>query len=325
MSVAWVTLFFSVHCLTRTAGQMQFDLVLTNPPFQDREKRKKTPHKLWIDFTLTMFANLLKEGGHLVQVSPASFASPSNKVLQLMKANTTRIVRFGTEHHFPNVGSSFSDYWIQKMSQANRKPVKTKFVIDGRNLSERLDAQVLYLPNVLSENSLSIHRKVMFETFEKLNVEWDYVGAHNIRRYDDSPSLVEEESPHHKFPVFHTNRQIWWSSSRQDWASSNKVMWTRSGYTKPFFDPGTMGGTDMVYFVRTNTMSQGENLAHNLNSTLFRYIFKTAKWSGFGNELVFRNLPALPVDLKLNDADIYSLFRLTRDEVKEIEREMGVN
>ncbi len=302
---------------------MQFDVVLTNPPFQDREKRKKTPHKLWIDFTLTIFSNLLKDGGHLVQVSPASFASPSNKVLQLMKANKTRIVRFGTEHHFPNVGSTFSDYWIEKKPQAGRSHSKTKFVIEGRTLNQLLDSQVLYLPNVLSVNSLSIHRKVMFETFEKLNVEWDYVGAHNIRRYDEPPSLAEEESTEHKYPVFHTNRQIWWSSTLQNWATSNKVMWTRSGYTKPFFDAGTMGGTDMVYFVRTKTKAQGMNLAHNLNSTLFRYIFKTAKWSGFGNELVFRNLPLLPLDSKLSDAEMYSLFHLTRDEVKDIEREMG--
>jgi hypothetical protein len=303
---------------------VQFDLVLTNPPFQDREKRKRTPHKLWIDFTLNVFAKLLKDGGHLAQVSPASFASPSNKVLQLMKANRTRIVRFGTEHHFPNVGSTFSDYWIEKTT-GNQKAQKTIFHFDGHVLRELLDSKVLYLPNELTETSLAIHRKVMFETVEKLNVEWDYVTAHNIRRYDPAPSLQEIESKTHVFPVFHTNKQVWWSSVRQDWAKSKKVMWTRSGYTKPFFDAGSMGGTDMVYFVRVLTSKHGLNLAHNLNTNLFRYIFKTAKWSGFGNELVFRSLPALPLERKLSDQEMYELFNLTPGEVRDVETGLGIH
>ena len=64
---------------------MRFDNILTNPPFQDTVNRKKTPHKLWIDFTLDVFDRLLKDGGNLLQVSPASFASPSNVVPDLMR------------------------------------------------------------------------------------------------------------------------------------------------------------------------------------------------------------------------------------------------
>jgi len=93
---------------------MKFDLVLTNPPFQDSSKTKKTPHKLWIDFTQMAFDRLLVDGGSLVQVSPASFASPSSKVLSIMNTHRTRVLRFDTGHHFPKVGSSFSDYWIEK-------------------------------------------------------------------------------------------------------------------------------------------------------------------------------------------------------------------
>ena len=37
-------------------------------------------------------------------------------------------------------------------------------------------------------------------------------------------------------------------------------MWTRSGYTKIFYDKGTMGITDMGYYVLVDSDSEGEIL-----------------------------------------------------------------
>lgn len=296
---------------------MRFDNILTNPPFQDTVNRKKTPHKLWIDFTLDVFDRLLKDGGNLLQVSPASFASPSNVVLDLMSKHQTQVLRVDTEHHFPEVGSSFSDYWIKKcLNDARPTLVSTS----DEEFKIELDKSVAYLPNDLSRLSLSIHGKFMFEDRPKLVVEWDYVSAHNIRRRDKTPSLVEVRDDAHPYPVFHTNRSTWWSSARQEWAQSKKVMWTRSGYTKPFFDAGTLGGTDMVYFIRVATDAEGEALAANLNTKLFRYVYKTAKWSGFGNERVFSRLPDIPRDRTLTDHEMFQLFGISQEEVDYVER-----
>ncbi len=299
---------------------MKFDLVLTNPPFQDVANRKKTPHKLWIDFTLSVFDRLLKDGGSLVQVSPASFASPSNVVLDLMGSWQTHILRVETDHHFPEVGSTFSDYWIEKTPSDSRL---TKVITGSEEFEIELDQSILYLPNDLSSIALSIHEKVMYHDGPKLAVEWDYVTAHNIRRYDATPSLVEERDDGHPYPVFHTNRSTWWSSIRQDWADAKKVMWTRSGYTKPFYDAGELGGTDMAYFVCVENEYEGLTLAHNLNSELMRYVYRTAKWSGFGNERVFSSLPDLPRDRALSDAQMAAFFGLTAEEVSYVSRSMA--
>jgi len=298
---------------------MKFDLVLTNPPFQDSVRRNKTPHKLWIDFTLSVFSRLVKPGGSLVQVSPASFASPSNPVLTLMGRFQTQTLRVGTEHHFPEVGSTFSDYWIENTINDDRP---TRLISRDEEFEVELNSQVFYLPNDFSPEALSIHTKVMFSPDKKLDVEWDYVTAHNIRRRDPNPTLVESPDDAHPYPVFHTNRSIWYSSILQDWAHCPKVMWTRSGYTIPFFDPGELGGTDMAYFVRVANPAQGKILATNMNLKLMQYIYKTAKWSGFGNERVFAGLPALPLDRELNDTDLYLYFGLTSEEVDYVERSL---
>jgi hypothetical protein len=298
---------------------MKFDVILTNPPFQDNERRNTTPHKLWIDFTRAVFDRFLADGGALCQVSPASFGSPSNKVLDLMKGHQTVHVRFDTGDHFPTVASTFADYLIYKRPSNGEA---TTFIENGKCFDVLLDRELFYLPNDLGPEALSIHRKVIFHPTEKLTVERDYVTCHNILlRRSDSLSKVKTEK--HIHPIFHTNRQIWFSSLRQPWASQQKVMWTRSGYTKPFYDAGTLGGTDMVYFVLVDSEEAGRALEHNLNTTLMRYVYQTARWSGFGNEKVFAALPSLPTDRQLSDEDMFDLFRLTTKEVDHVRRTVG--
>jgi hypothetical protein len=96
-------------------------------------------------------------------------------------------------------------------------------------------------------------------------------------------------------------------------------MWSRSGYTKPFYDDGVLGGTDMAYYVLVPSEECGNNLVHNMNSKLIRYILTTAKWSGFGNEKVFCRLPDLPFDRKMTDSEVYLLFGLTDKERMYVE------
>jgi hypothetical protein len=299
---------------------MKFDVILTNPPFQDSVNRKKTPHKLWIDFTLTVFDRLLASGGSLIQVSPASFSSPSNVVLSLMEENQTNVLRFGTDHHFPDIGSTFSDYWIRKQES---DPTSTTVIKGGEQFDITLDKTMAYLPNDLGRLSMAIHRKVMFADRPPLKVEWDYVACHNIRRYDNNPTLVEQRTSEHSHPVFHTNNITWWSSIRQHWATKPKIMWTRSGYTKPFFDDGVHGGTDMAYYVLADSAPEGLVLAANLNTELLQYIYRTAKWSGFGNERVFAGLPELPRDKVLSNDEMFAWFDLTEEEVRYVRESLA--
>lgn len=100
-------------------------------------------------------------------------------------------------------------------------------------------------------------------------------------------------------------------------------MWSRSGYTKPFYDNGVYGGTDMIYYVLVDDDIIGKNLENNLNTKLMKYLFKTAKWSGFGNEKVFCALPNLPTDCAMSNLQMYELFNLTKEEQSYVESYMG--
>ena len=294
---------------------MKFDLILTNPPFQDTLNRGKTPHKLWIDFTKLEIEKLLVQDGYLYQVSPSSFQSPSNKVFEYFKKYQFLILDLTTGVYFPDIASSFSHYLIRKRPSAE---FRTEVRVDKGTEKFSFNREMDYLPNDLCEISFAIHCKVIFgNTRPRLGVRWDYVTCHNILIHK-SDSLSKTQTEKHKFPVLHTNRQTWWSSIRQDWAGEKKVMWSRSGYFQPFYDAGVLGGTDMVYFVVVKSERAGRNLEANLNSKLVKYLMKTAKWSGFGNEKVFAKIPLLP-NRKMTEREIRDFFELSEEECKYID------
>ena len=93
---------------------MRFRNIVGNPPFQDTAKRGKTQHKIWIDFTMQSFNTLLEDDGNFGWITPNSFSSPSNKVLNLFRDYEVKELHLDTGKYFLDVGSTFSNYTITK-------------------------------------------------------------------------------------------------------------------------------------------------------------------------------------------------------------------
>jgi len=274
-----------------------FDAVITNPPFEDRNKCGKTQHKLWVKITKRIFSNYLKDGGLLLQITPFSFGSPSNKLFKLFKEKQVKYINFGKQYYFKNVNVNMAWYLIYNNNNDNDTLIDNKYEINLK--------KCLYLPNDIK--SIDIHKKVMFNDKQKYNVLHDFNTLHNIRRYDENPVLSEVKTDKHIHPVFHTNRKVWYSSITNKHTKNKKVIWSKSGYTKPIYDKGIYSMTDFGFYILVNTDEEGENIVHNLNSKLFRYIFKTAKWCGFGDHNVFANIPVLP-NRKMTDKELCEYF-----------------
>ena len=156
---------------------MHFDVVATNPPFQDSTNRKKTQHKLWINFTKQAFDKWLKPDGLLLQVSPSSFLSPSSKVLKIFQEKIVEYLRLDIKEHFPTVNSTFAYYSVVN---SDTKGEYTKIVNEKGVFKKRIDNNIFYLPNDFCEESLSIHKKVIFNETVRLKVLYDYVTCHNV-------------------------------------------------------------------------------------------------------------------------------------------------
>lgn len=294
----------------------KIDVIFVNPPFENKLKRNKTPHKLWIDFTKKSFTDWLIDNGTLIQISPSSFSSPSSKILKLLKEKHTTDIFFNEEKYFPDISSSISWYIIENRESNNITNINDKLKINLSNF--------LYLPQNISMESLSIHKKVMFDTLQKLSIHKDYVTCHNALLKKENSSLSKTKTDKHIYPVFHTNKQVWYSSILQPFSDKKKVLWTRSGYQKPFYSSKTLGVTDLSYFILVDNDNEGKYYEKYLNSELLQYIFKSAKWSGFGNDKVFYALPDINqknLNDFLTDNDIYKIFNITHDEIKFIKNQ----
>lgn len=337
---------------------MKHDIVIGNPPFQNNIKRGKTQHKLWAPFTERVFSHWLKPEGYLGWITPQSWGSPNSKILDIFREKDVRCINFDTKHYFPTVASTFSHYVI-KNSPSNGPSTIT---VDGESFLHEINQETIWVPNILSKESISVHSKVMFGDAERHRINYDYVTCHNVIRHAKSlldkkmmkvvEKLMEDgitelettsvlerlrslsekrakakitvsevRTDEHVHPLLHTNVKTWYSSIEQSFARGRKVMWSRSGYTKPFYNNGTvdpLGCTDMGYFINVDSDKEGENLERFLNSSLMRYIFKTAKWSGFGNERVFMSIPKIALSGNFNDSDVYDSFNLTKEEISHI-------
>ena len=128
---------------------MRFRNIVGNPPFQDTAKRGKTQHKVWIEFTMQSFNTLLEDDGNFGWITPNSFSSPSNKVLNLFRDYEVRELHLDTAKYFPDVGSTFSNYTIVKMMGHGNTLVHK----EGSIFDVTLDESLFYLPNDFCDES----------------------------------------------------------------------------------------------------------------------------------------------------------------------------
>ena len=167
--------------MLRPSGvKMQFNYTFGNPPFQDSKNRSKTQHKLWIEFTEKFFNEGLVDGGEMFWITPNSWGSPSNKVFKIFKQHDVKYLNLDIDHHFPNIGSTFGYFHIKNSPFDNKTTGVWK---SGEQFSLKIDDEVKYFPSDFCNESISIHKKVMFSNRARLDVKHDYVTCHNVIRH----------------------------------------------------------------------------------------------------------------------------------------------
>jgi len=289
-----------------------FDIIVGNPPYQNTDeggKRRALLNNLWSVFIDRSFNNLLKDNGYLLFITPYSWMTPGFKHKDIFYNNYIIYLNIKEcEKHFKGVGSSFSYYLIKKtkvknetniICQYDKKIYESKMLIDD----------ILFLPILLSDKSLSIIRKFYNNKIPKVSFKKSgELDTHNKK------SLIGKCSKKkYIYPIKHTtSSKNMCSSKKHSFADEKKILMNKPSELEPIYDSGKLGFTQNQLYLLTNN----KKYVDVLNSRLYRFIFKICKWSGFNSLLIFKNIPY--IDNFTSDEDIYRLFKLTEGEKKLI-------
>ena len=82
----------------------------------------------------------------------------------------------------------------------------------------------------------------------------------------------------------------------------------------------TYGPSQSFCYFNVPSGADGGVVMNNLNNKLFDYLNECFRYSNWNSVNLLRLLPELPLDVKLNDTDVYNLVGLTNAEVQHINK-----
>ena len=296
---------------------MKFDALVTNPPYANssHNESKNTLWRQWFEFD-----NLVNDGGVFSEVIPSSWmgSPPLMKKYFLdegkLSKNITFLNRDECEKHFKGIGSNFS-YFVY-----NKEPYKNKTEILAKNVNKQIESSNLnlndlvfnVLPRDLSNQSKSILSKTLVNR-ELLGIKNTSVcHANNKHLWKDEPE-GEFCYPVDKYPniVMYYNKE----HPHQDVPKICIAITTyfRSAYYT------THGTSQSLCYYNLKSGEDKDIVLNNINNKLFDYLNECFRYSNWNSIPLLKKLPAIPMDHKMSDNDIYKYFKLSKKDIKRIE------
>ena len=302
-----------------------FDIIIGNPPYQQVDEKghsKGGGNNLYSKFIYKGY-ELLKKDGYLVFINPPTYfgvgRSNNKDDMNIRKDifNNCNILYINLEEcnkYFPNIGSLFIYYVIQKNERINKK-LEIICRYDNKNYTSIINQQLLndmiYIPYLLTNMSINICKKIK-DTENKLKI------FHSPDNRGDKKHVKKLKNEEFKYPIQATGVQVLYSSKPCKNQYDKKVLMSRSGYLKPFYDNGVIGVGGDCFCCLVNNKEDGDYIIKLLESKLYKFYININKWSGFHHLSVLQDIPYIKID-NINDEYIYKYFKLDEEEIKFVE------
>lgn len=315
----------NIYCddsLTRN-WNMEFDVFITNPPFQKPDKAGRDDDNLWPKF-IDLASQITKPGGEIALVTPASWASlgsnpkvPGSKIRkQHFDTKQVKFVDFTAGKHF-TVGSTFSAYIIT--NSAHDPKLKTKFVFED-TATEDLFANY---PCVSLKHSNSEYAKIInrFRSQTPYSIVSDDPFPQqraSMKKKIVAGEYATEPSSTHTYRAYHTNSQTHlYSKYKSKIHSKWKAVFSYSG-TWQVEVSNDCSLTDASLAVVCDTKKQAESVKSVLSSTPVSFLIdQVYRWSGYYSGSFMAMIPQLPMDKIYTDDEVYDLL-FTKKQAKLI-------
>ena len=277
--------------LSRDWGNMKFDVVVGNPPYQNIHGAKRWP--IWHEFVVN---SCELSNQYVMLVTPNSWIGASNsEAKDLIWKNITK-ASLDVDKYF-NVGSTFSWFFLDLNNTSSVFDVTTPSGMFSVSKSTE------WLPATISEASLSINQKV----FSRAGFGFKRGECHTSNKEKFSDKGHE---------VFHTHAQTLYMKSKPSNFGSYKVAFSLSGDIRPRIGKD-FGVSQAVAYLEIQE-TQASNAEAVFNSQLFRWILQNNKWSGWNSLDVIKRLPFVDLSSSWDDQKLFDYFQLSSDEISHI-------
>lgn len=303
---------------------LKFDIVIGNPPYQPEAAGDRG---LWAKF-IQIGNNILVPGGTLAMIVPHGWKSPtadirkgSIRVLHdiLAKQETSYLnldPNLGKKY-FSGVGQTFT--WFITRNAEHKG--ETEIDIGDRTLWADISGMKM-MPREITKESLSIVKKMT--SFSKEET-WRF--KHIIMKSWEWDDAVFEKSKSHSFERINgnSNRLDYPVFTRNECAfhSKRKVFLPRTGSKSIFvIDSGMRGVTDGYIFLLDDGQC-AKSAETYFNSRLIQWIGSN-KYTQYNEGAIMNSVGMMPLDNGLKESDIAAYYGITADEMKWIDRVLGI-
>lgn len=275
-----------------TIGDMKFDLVIGNPPYQNTHGAKRWP--IWHDFVVK---SIELSSQHVVLVTPSSWIGAGSYPAKDEIWNHLQTCNLDVQKYF-DVGSTFSWFQLDVTTHSD----SFELISDGKSYT--IPKTLNWLPAKIDLCSLSINSKV----FNKPCFEFRRGECHTSQK--------------HKFGdtgwrVFHTHAQELFYVDEPANYKKTKVAFTLSGDTKPKI--GSLFGMSQATAYAVIDKNHKKTAQSVFGGKLFQWILQNNKWSGWNSLDVIKQLPHVDLDRSWTDQQLYQLFDLSAEEISYVE------
>lgn len=298
------------HNYLDVEATVKFDVIVGNPPYHDSTKTEKGGSTLWAAFAKKSI-ELVKDDGYVALVTPNAWMG-FGKTGAPLKPWQLHTVFTNISNYFPNVGSTFTAWVLQKT------PVytSTNFVDEDVELDLRhFDT----LPVGRPLKGLPIIDKVMNRGLPLLEprLETGLKGGWSKRqnRFINGCDGSLTPTDRHTYQVFHTNSlQYWVPEEPNDYDVPKIIVSVTSPSPRIYTEPMGCAAGDLRCYIPIRDQHHGECILSYLNSPLYRFVWRRPgmiSWTALA-------MPELEARVWTNE-ELYEFFDITDEEQEMIE------
>jgi hypothetical protein len=273
--------------LTKEFGTAKFDVVMGNPPFQNKAENQvgTTAGRgtLWDEFIDTCILWVVPSG-FFTFINPPPWRKPMNKYIETLtkKRQMLYIHIFGEKavSSMFHVSSRVDAYIIE-----NKPKYKNTDIIDetGKYISINVD-EWSFLPNYAYDDI----SKIITDSSTGIKVIYNTIYHSAPSRGNDKPKLIADND--YKFPVVHGITQNglalrYVKNNTLGQFGVSKVLLNKNRNQYPFNDfEGKYGMTELTFGIPISSKEEGDAIVKAINTDRFKEIIKATKWGAFQTE-----------------------------------------